>query len=68
MYNIENNIPIPENRKQGLTEIIKALKIGDSFIMPLDERAKAVPTAKQIGYKVMTRKISDTEARIWRIE
>ncbi len=64
---IDKNIPLPSNRKFGLTAILRKLEIHDSVVIPLSERHLAAPTAKQIGIKITTSKISDTDARVWRV-
>ena len=62
---IEKNVPVAP--KSGLTDILRKLDVGDSFLYKADKRTSVAPTANNIGIKVTTKKISDTEVRVWRI-
>ncbi len=67
---IEKGIPIPDVAygKNGLSRAIKVLKPGDSFILPIGKRANTSMYAKRFGFKLISRKISDTEVRVWRVK
>lgn len=67
-YKIEHNVPMPNRRNTGLAEAIKALKVGDSFLIPVNRRATAHGIARYNGYRVSVRKDTDGNMRIWRIE
>lgn len=64
MFIINKNIKIP--KKQGTTEFMKGLEVGDSFVIDLDKRAGLTQLAMQIGIKITTKKINEEEARVWR--
>lgn len=64
---IDKNVPLPANRKSGLTSVFRNMEINDSVVIPLSIRHLAASTANQIGIKITTSKISETEARVWRI-
>lgn len=70
MYKIEKGIAMAggsSKTKRGLlTELFKQMEVGDSFVFPLAERNSICTRAAFLGMKYTTRKISDTEARVWR--
>lgn len=63
---IETGIPIP-TRGALKWEFIKDLEIGQSFTTGLTLRMTVANTAKRHGIKITTRKINDSEMRVWRI-
>lgn len=71
MYTVERDVPLPDGNKPGiLTEIrdtLLGMAVGDSFVMPRDQNVKISTVAKMLGYLVTTRKISDTEMRVWMV-
>lgn len=74
IYEFEDNIPAPEPRakasNKGMTSFIRSMFVGQSFLMPNDDPARAgvYQIAKNIGYKVVTKKEDDFYVRVWRIE
>jgi len=66
MYKIEKDIKSPEG--QSMTKLIRLMEIGDSFVCELAKRSGVMCLFRQVGFKCTTKKISDTEARVWRIE
>lgn len=69
MYTIEKDVPLPESGRGQfalLTETLKTMEVGDSFLMPLKSRTSPLTAAaKSLGVIVTTRKASDTERRVW---
>jgi len=65
MFEIENNIPRPAG---GYSQLVKSLEIGQCFTIPLRNRNAIRSYFDMQGFKCTTKKISDTEARVWRIE
>ena len=66
---IEKGIPIAPHAKQdGISTALRAMKRGASIVINLFKRVGIPQRAKFIGIKVVTRKISDTEARVWRVK
>ena len=65
---IDKNIPLPQKRKISLTSVFRGMEVNDSVVIPLGVRHLAASTAKQIGIKITTSKISDADARVWRIQ
>jgi hypothetical protein len=65
---IEKNIPITKSKgKIGeVVNIIRTMEIGDSFLVPIDRRGNMTQFFQNADYKCATRKISDTEVRVWR--
>ena len=77
---VEKDIPIPDpavNRKGRWKNIIKNLNVGESVVLTLEEGERimqvqssfhgSVARFKELG-KFTTRKISDTQLRIWRVK
>lgn len=68
MINIEDNVPIPSDEKMNeIRASLKVLKIGQSFVCFEGFRHRLHPTAKRIGIKIVTRKVT-RGIRIWRVE
>jgi len=70
MFEIEKGIPIPEQKS---IYPIKDMKIGDSFIIPAGRNKYnpsplISPQAKRYGIKLTTRKLSNGDYRVWRVE
>jgi len=67
LYKVEHNVPIPTSTS-NVAQFLSALKVGDSFVCPKDERASIAGCALRLGIRITTRKVSATEVRVWRIE
>lgn len=65
MIEIEKNIPIPE--KNSFSDQLRKMEIGDSFVISLKERGKINGYSVNLGIKFTSKKISDTDCRVWRI-
>lgn len=66
---IEKGIPIkPHGKEDGISAAMRLMKPGDSIVVSLGKRYTCPQRAKRIGIKIVTRKISDVEARIWRVK
>lgn len=66
--NIEKNIPMPERKRTGtIATTLRAMSVGDSIVLAKGKDIGWRSSAKSIGYKVASRKISDTECRLWRV-
>ena len=69
--NIEKNIPIPNpktiHHPDSAASILKAMQVGDSVVVPRKKASVFHSAAHWIGAKVATRKISETEIRVWRM-
>lgn len=67
---IEKGVPIPDRNHSvthGMTGAIRSMAIGDSFVMPKQQRTSVTNCARAAGAKVSIRKISDTEIRVWSV-
>lgn len=63
---IEKNKAKPKRPLKGLTDTMKALKIGDSFTIPYGVRAAPHVIAKRIDIKIETLQ-EGKKLRVWRI-
>jgi hypothetical protein len=66
---IERGIPITRCSAQGLyAPVIRKMKVGDSFAVPLEARAQMCSIFKRIGMKCATRKVDKDSGliRVWR--
>jgi hypothetical protein len=65
-YKIERGIPAPQ--KSGWQkEIMMAMRVGDSVLLPQAEAAKWGSRGIRHGIALVVRKVSDTHARCWRV-
>jgi len=62
---LENGIPAPE---EGYSKIISQMEVGQSFVLPLPKRQGVRSYFHLKGWKCRTKKINDTQARVWRLE
>lgn len=70
-YTIDKDIPIPEGRRRGrtqLTMLAQELKVGESILVEKSRRTLATNFKKVTGFEFCQRVVSKTEMRIWRIK
>jgi hypothetical protein len=66
---IEKGIPLPRKFDlEGITDAMKTMAIGDSFVVPLGSRTNMKGYAIRLGIKITTRKINEKEVRVWRTQ
>jgi len=63
--NIETNIPIPQRLHGSQRDTLEKMKPGESFVCPYSESPGWRSSASHMKKKLIIRKISPTEARIW---
>jgi hypothetical protein len=66
---IERDIPLPgmpRNPRGIYVDTLRQLQVGDSFTLELKLQKNVGCSAKRLGIKIVTRKISPTHTRIWR--
>jgi hypothetical protein len=70
LFVIEKNVSIPKQGKRnvGLTDTLRALEVGDSFVIntKATTRVQAYTAAKRIGITIRTRTTDDDKVRVWR--
>lgn len=67
---VDKNVPIPCKSsilEGGITETLRSMEIGDSFVIGRERRNQVLTTADRLGVAVTTRCISAEEARVWKI-
>ena len=65
---IEKGIPLPSAGAPHGTYPFAEMEVGDSFVIPLTKRPSISSVLGRYGPKrFVTRKISDTECRVWRV-
>lgn len=65
---IEHGIPITKCSTDGeWIKLVKSMKTGDSFVCSRKQRVCVLTSAWRQGIKLVSRKISDTECRVWRV-
>ena len=62
---IEKKIPIPVRNQVSKT--LRAMSIGDSIVIPKNKDMVWRASAYYLKMKIASRKISNTERRLWRI-
>ena len=69
MFQIDSGIPAPALRPRatGLTNVMRQLKVGDSFLVPKSSRSNIGQTAMRCGVKVVTRSVDNDMIRVWRV-
>lgn len=66
-YEITKGIPLPKRGRDGkLTEALKKLEIGDSFLISAEVRIYVGTLSKRHNVKISTHKEGD-QYRLWRI-
>lgn len=50
-----------------MTATLRAMAIGDSFVVPRDRRRHVHTSAERVGIRVATRAIDDDNVRIWKV-
>lgn len=70
MYEVEkvNIDDFADNLYGSKTKFIRSLDVGDSFVAPKEKRMFFSSIARQIGYKLSTRKVDDLNVRIVRVK
>ena len=66
-YKIEKHVPIPTHRGKGITDTLRKLKVGDSFIIPLEQRNSLYPPSYRLKIKISVR-TAENGFRVWRIK
>ena len=71
-YKIEKNIPMT-HFKRTIAFRLDDMAVGDSFVMPLVKRnnltsATTMRKRNNLPGKFVTRRISDKDMRVWRVE
>lgn len=65
-FKIENGVPMPDRYNRGsIASLLRSMEVGDSCVIPR-RSSNLHSCAKRVGMKVATRKVSETEVRIWR--
>lgn len=62
---INKNVPIPPIRT-GLTHTLRAMDVGDSFVVPVKKRVNVVAVARQADITIITRAEGQKLVRVWK--
>jgi len=68
---IEHDVPLPPKRNRiGVTDAVRKMKIGDSFLATQRQRNAAFAAAHGLGVKLTSRRMNDEldQIRVWRIK
>ena len=68
---IEKGIEIPSSRERvaGLGKTLKNMKVGESFLYPLNKRTSVLGVVlRHRPRKFVTRKVDENHIRVWRVE
>lgn len=64
---IEKGVPLPARGKaNGMTDALRQMAIGDSFVVPLKSRGSALAIAQRLAVKVASRQEGKQNVRVWR--
>jgi hypothetical protein len=68
---IEDGIEIPPTgppkKSSEFADVLKALKVGQSFTVAKDKRAAVTSAAKNLKVRIATRKAGEEKIRVWRV-
>ena len=69
MYKIEKNVPMPTARRyaKGMTDAIRRMEVGDSFVIEKAKRRSAYAIAWSLGDRKISVREVDGPYRVWRI-
>jgi hypothetical protein len=59
--------PLPTPRALGLTELLRALDVGESGVIPRHTAQDVYKTGLALGRRFTARRINATTSRVWRI-
>ena len=62
---IDKNVPMPESKGKGITAVLRKLKVGESFVLPIENGASIRTLANRIGVRISVRTIDEETIRIW---
>lgn len=65
---IEHGVPLKGFYNSQLSNAMRKMKVGDSFLFPEELRNNPPSTARRLGMKVSIRKTGDGMVRVWRIK
>ena len=69
-FTLEHGIPIPSKqlRRRPMYQLLDKMGVGDSFVLPVQRASSVITTLKNRnrGWSMVSRRINDTQARVWR--
>lgn len=73
MFKIEKNVPLPNpgRNETGVTSALRAMSVGDSFVIDkpaVNARVGLFALAGRAGVSIATRTQPDGSLRVWRVE
>lgn len=73
VYKVEKDVAIPPHFKRSLIFPLDEMEVGDSFVMELVDRnrltaATSYRRKNNLPGKFVTRRTSNTQLRVWRVE
>lgn len=65
---LEKGIPIPDHQvaRSETGKLMRAMKLGESFLFPIGKRAVLSSHAKLAKIKIITRTVDAKHVRVWR--
>ena len=70
-YKIEKGVPVSpaiRGRPSVVQDFLAELSVGDSFVVPYEDRNNFRQPASSVGIKITIRSDGNGSARIWRVE
>jgi hypothetical protein len=65
---IDKNIPVPGRPRGDVSHTIEQMELGDSVMIQLKELGAWRAAMERRGFKPISRKINESEYRIWKME
>jgi hypothetical protein len=69
-FQIDKSVPLPANWRGKYIDTIRAMEVGDSFVCSYGNNVSSMihTAARRVGFKCVTRRVSQSELRVWRVE
>jgi hypothetical protein len=68
MYEVQRDIPIPDARLRGFTNVLRGMRRGESVEIPQDKRPGAYASARLANVKITIRATDQGTLRVWRVD
>lgn len=65
---IERGVPMPLSADGGRRAVLRAMMVGDSILVGVEEMEHWRRVSKHIGVLVKSKRVSASQRRIWRVE
>jgi hypothetical protein len=68
MYEVQRDIPVPDARQRGFTNVLRSMRRGESVEIPQGKRPGAYAAARLANVKITIRATDAGTLRVWRVD